>query len=56
MEEKRVYFLGQPPMTEKEWKIYNKRQSLIKAGKLDELKKYDELLAAKENKIIKEES
>ena len=47
----RVRVLGQTPMTERDYKIYKKRNQLISEGKTEELAQFDAKLAAKkENK------
>lgn len=55
MDEKRVRVLGLPPMTEREYKIYNKRQAYIKAGKLEDLAKFDQALAKQSEKKVEKE-
>lgn len=51
----RVRLIGQPPMTEREWKIYTKRQMLIKAGDTKALAEFDAKLNKNNEKKVEQE-
>lgn len=51
----RVRLIGQQPMTEREYNIYNKRQVFIKAGDTKGLEEFDAKLAGKNEKKVEQE-
>lgn len=55
IEVKAVRILGLPPMTDREYKIYTKRQSFIKCGDTKGLEEFDAKLAGKNQKKVEQE-